>query len=170
MMPPLITLVGGAFVEIRFGTNYSDPGFAATDFVDGDLSDEVVRTGEVNTAIAGEYPIRYSVVDSAGNKAVALRTVRVVDAESPNLTGVLELTDTEPPSTLDIFTGLTARDPQSGDLSHRIVLVRDNVNWFDPGSYGMVFSVADLAGNTTTLTGQSLWVQMPFTTLHSSPG
>ena len=75
---PVITLAGGADYRIFIGEEYSEPGYSASDDVDGDLSSAVRVTGSVNTAWAGIQPVTYEVRDSAGNMTRVLRKVEVV--------------------------------------------------------------------------------------------
>ncbi len=80
--PPLITLLGNATVEIDCGTDYVDPGATANDNVDGDISGDILITGDTIQADSGpgEYTITYNVSDAAGNAAVeVVRTVTVRD-------------------------------------------------------------------------------------------
>ena len=74
---PVITLVGEAVVTIEVGSNYDDQGATAKDSVDGDLTSQIKVTGEVNVNKAGEYQLKYNVVDASGNKSVEL-TRRVI--------------------------------------------------------------------------------------------
>ncbi|MEZ5476947.1 MAG: DUF5011 domain-containing protein [Thiolinea sp.] len=77
--PPVITLNGTDPVEVTVGETYTDAGAMASDNVDGDLTDNITVTSNVNTATAGTYSVTYEVTDSAGNIAVPLtRTVNVV--------------------------------------------------------------------------------------------
>jgi hypothetical protein len=83
VVKPVITLNGEAVVEVAQGAVYTDPGAAASDDTDGDLSGSVQTTGSVNTSIPGVYTIRYNVRDAAGNAAVEVtRTVRVAAPQS----------------------------------------------------------------------------------------
>ncbi len=75
---PVITLNGEAEMSIPAGTVFTDPGAAAMDNVDGDLSAAIVVTGQVDTAVPGVYTLRYNVQDKAGNAAQeVIRTVTV---------------------------------------------------------------------------------------------
>lgn len=76
---PVITLTGGN-QTLTVGDTWNEPGFSATDNVDGDLTDQVVVTGTVNTNVPGPYPLTYSVTDAAGNTGTATRTVTVQPA------------------------------------------------------------------------------------------
>ena len=57
---PVITLVGEAIVTVEVGSDYEDPGVAATDSVDGDLTSPTV-TGKVHVNKLGEYQLKYNV-------------------------------------------------------------------------------------------------------------
>lgn len=80
---PAIALLGAASVSLSVGATYVDAGATASDNVDGDLTSRIVRSGSVNTAVAGVYILTYNVSDAAGNAATpALRTVTVVASSS----------------------------------------------------------------------------------------
>ena len=74
---PVITLVGEAVVTVEVGSDYEDPGVAAKDSVDGDLTSKVKVTGKVDVQKVGEYQLKYNVADASGNKSVEL-TRRVI--------------------------------------------------------------------------------------------
>ena len=74
---PVITLVGEAIVTVEVGSVYKEPGVAANDSVDGDLTSQIKVTGKVHVNKVGEYLIKYSVVDAAGNSSAEL-TRRII--------------------------------------------------------------------------------------------
>gem|GEM_PF-1886711 len=75
---PVLELVGDAAVEIPSGSAFTDPGATALDDIDGDISGAVVASGNVNTAVVGQYTVTYNVSDFAGNAAEPItRSVRV---------------------------------------------------------------------------------------------
>lgn len=76
---PVISLVGGN-QTLTEGDVWSEPGYTATDDVDGDITANVAVTGTVNTAVPGTYTRTYSVSDAAGNSASTTRTVTVQPA------------------------------------------------------------------------------------------
>ena len=53
--------------------------YSATDAEDGDLTEKIEVTGEVNFSKAGNYELTYKVTDSDGNTTTKTRTVAVVD-------------------------------------------------------------------------------------------
>jgi hypothetical protein len=64
--PPVISLVGGP-VSAAQG-QYNEPGYSATDDVDGDITSNVAVTG-LGTDV-GTYNVAYNVFDSALNAAI----------------------------------------------------------------------------------------------------
>ena len=79
---PVLTLSGEASITHELGTVFTDPGWTVTDNVDSSLS--VLVEGEVDSDVAGEYTLTYTVADSAGNTASAERTV-TVESSTPAL-------------------------------------------------------------------------------------
>jgi outer membrane protein assembly factor BamB len=77
--PPVITLNGAASMTLAVGDSFTDPGAAALDDVDGDISDRIVVGGDtVDANTAGTYTITYNVTDTAGNPAAEVtRAVNV---------------------------------------------------------------------------------------------
>lgn len=74
---PVVALKGEQSTYIKVGTAYTDPGFTASDNIDGDMTAKVNVTGGVDTSKMGINTITYQVTDSFGNKTTATRTVYV---------------------------------------------------------------------------------------------
>jgi LPXTG-motif cell wall-anchored protein len=81
---PVITLNGDNPMTINQGSKFIDPGFSATDAGNGDVTDSVTVTGEVDSKTPGEYKLVYKVTDSSGNKSEATRIVTVREVLEPN--------------------------------------------------------------------------------------
>ncbi|WP_156492567.1 immunoglobulin-like domain-containing protein, partial [Oleiphilus sp. HI0080] len=92
---PVITLTGDTNIDIALGDLFVDPGYSASDNIDGDLSSSVSPTGNVDINTEGTYILSYDVSDTAGNSAVTqTRTVNVVtpvtisfEAETATISG-----------------------------------------------------------------------------------
>ena len=82
-LPPEIVLADGESCTIYAGKHFEDPGFTATDNYDGDLTERVVVTGEVDPYFPGTYPLEYTVTDSFGNTACVTRNVTVIAHPQP---------------------------------------------------------------------------------------
>lgn len=74
-VPPELIL-GEVETSIAWGEPWVDS-YTAYDNVDGDITSEVAVEGYVDSHVAGEYTIKYSVIDSANNAVSNQRTVEV---------------------------------------------------------------------------------------------
>lgn len=82
---PQILLAGDTAMTVPGGRPYQDPGFTATDNVDGDVTEAVQVSGQVDVYRPGVYPITYTVADQWGNTSSVTRNVQVVvDLKNPD--------------------------------------------------------------------------------------
>ena len=144
---PELTLLGDEYVQIHIGEEYDDPGITAT-LGDDDISGKVVTTNEPDTNNIGTYEVTYTVELFKIEYSIT-RTVKVTDAESPELTltGGKEMTidqweDYEEP-------GYEAVDDSDGTITDRVE-ISGYVDTTVPGTYKLIYSVTDESGNTTT--------------------
>jgi hypothetical protein len=86
--PPVITLLGEPEVTVTVGELYVEAGYSAIDAGDGDVSQQVIRTGYFNTQKTGTYTLTYTVTDSSGNTTSVTRTIHVVAKQVPPSTVV----------------------------------------------------------------------------------
>lgn len=75
--PPQIVLNGLSKIYIRKDSAYSEPGYTASDNCDGNITNRVVVTGNIDTSRVGTQKISYTVADAAGNKTTAVREVGI---------------------------------------------------------------------------------------------
>src|SRR3989344_4069965 len=75
--PPTITLIGSNPLNLTVGDIFTDPGATANDAEDGNLTSQIVRTGNVNASTTGSYLLTYVVKDSGNLYATTTRTVIV---------------------------------------------------------------------------------------------
>lgn len=81
-IPPEITVIGG-IAEITQGSTYNDEGATATDNIEGNISDKIIISDNLNINVPGVYYVTYNVSDSIGNAAIEkTRTVKVKPAVS----------------------------------------------------------------------------------------
>lgn len=83
---PELTLLGAPHIMLQVGTAYTEAGAVAMDNCDGDLSQQVTVTGEVDTNQEGIYTLQYSVKDNFGNETTAQRVIFV--SKMPVVPGV----------------------------------------------------------------------------------
>jgi len=81
--PPVLTLNGAQKVQITQGDMFKEPGYTATDKIDGNLTNRVSVTGTVDNNKPGSYSLQYRVVNSKDLSASATRTVEVIAKPEP---------------------------------------------------------------------------------------
>lgn len=74
---PVINLDGNVEINLALGATYKEPGYNSSDNYDGDLTQKVVITNDIDTTKAGIYDVIYEVTDSSGNKESVIRKVSV---------------------------------------------------------------------------------------------
>jgi len=75
---PEIAVVGENPATSGIELEYEDSGATATDDIDGDITEKIHTSSDVNTSKVGNYTVTYTVQDSAGNEASNTRTVLVL--------------------------------------------------------------------------------------------
>lgn len=158
---PVITLSGDRNIEMPLGQRTVDePGYSATDTQDGDITQRVQVTNDINLDLPGIYTVSYNVMDSDGFTDTATRTVTIVDPNANNnnnnngnfnedapvitLSGSRNIDITLGTRTVN-EPGYSARDTQDGDLTNN-VRVSNDINLDRAGTYTVTYSVVDSDG------------------------
>ncbi len=132
---------GATDVTIAIGTVFDlREGVTAMDKEDGDITANIQITGSLNTQKTGNYRIKYSVTDSGGRTTSVHRTIRVENAK-PVFHGVEDAVIMKG-SEFDPMAGVTAIDPEEGDITDRVQVI-GYVNPNRVGHYRLVYSVKD---------------------------
>ncbi len=152
--PPKITLLGKNPMSLKMGDKYIEPGAKAIDDTDGDISNKIKISGSVDISKVGNYTIVYQVEDSAGNRTSAIRSVVVVS----NIDSVAPVIMLKGENPLTIYRGdsyiepgATAFDNKDGNLTSAIIIT-GSVDSSTIGSYTLLYSVSDSAGNEANTT------------------
>lgn len=118
---PVITLNSDNSMIVKQGDSYVEPGATAKDNIDGDVSEQIVTSGDVDTSTIGTYTVTYTVSDSVGNVSTVERTVNVVEPFGSWYTGEVPPSDSlgsNGDSYLDLTTGdVYKRDPNTWNLA-----------------------------------------------------
>jgi hypothetical protein len=142
---PTINLSGGSDITIDCGSAYVDAGVASvTDLCGSGIAANLVANG-VNTASTGDYTVTYEANDGSGNIAQAVRTVRVRDLTAPLINLVDADTVNVPCGTPYVDAGATVTELCG--LGGNTLLVTNNVDHTNPGTYSVVYNIQDQAGN-----------------------
>lgn len=143
---PEIVLNGDIKETINIGEEFDDQGARAT--YNGKEID-VTKEGEVVNSVPGSYVIKY--VADVGKKHVEVdRVVEVIDNIAPeiNLKGENEIKLLKGEEYSE--SGYTATDNVDGDLTES-VQIDNKVDINAEGSYEVIYTVSDNAGNTTSV-------------------
>ncbi|SEK36870.1 protein of unknown function [Stigmatella aurantiaca] len=146
-LPPSIALNGEVYMTVECSEAFVDPGAKAVDLCAGDVP--VTVSGTVDTTKAGNYELRYSAQDMAGNtSATVTRTVQVNDSQPPAITLL-----GENPMNLEckrdtyVEPGATAFDLCSGSST---VVSSENIDESVPGYYAVNYTATDKSGRQST--------------------
>lgn len=74
-VPPTLTLNGKDKIYLEINSKYIEEGATAIDNIDGDITDRIEITGDVDITKAGKYVITYTVKDNEGNETSLSREV-----------------------------------------------------------------------------------------------
>ncbi len=173
---PVITLQGDKYIEIPLGTReIPEYGYSAYDFQDGDLTDKVERTNNIDWNRVGDYEVTYTVTDSDGNVGRAVRYIKIVNNSDDSLYNngdgggngdynyqgqgsapiitfnqdTVYLTVGENFRTSPYYNDYRATDIEDGDLTSRVIIDDSELNTNIAGTYTVRYSVTDSSGNYT---------------------
>ena len=142
-------------VETRPVTIFSGEEVSTEDFI-AQISDVTATTvafaGEVDTDTAGETSVELVVEDEGKNvtRVTAALTV-CVDEEPPVITGVTELRTTQG-GTISYKKGVEVTDNLDADV--KLEIDNSQVNLDVAGTYDVIYTATDSAGNSTSVTTQ----------------
>lgn len=138
-------------VTINSGSNFDAlSGVTAYDAWDGDVTNKLkVSENNVNTSKAGNYTVTYKVTDSENNEAIKSITVTVLSSKP-----VIYASDitVNMGNTINLLDGVTAEDFEDGNLTDKIIVSANNVDFNKIGTYEVTYSVTDSDNNVTTKT------------------
>ena len=136
--------------EIYLNSDF-DPldGVTASDKEDGDLTDSIEYTGEVNSNEVGDYKITYTATDKNGQVTTKTITVKVIVNQLPVINAYDKTIYLN--SEFDPMDGVSAYDKEDGPISE-INVDKNEVKTDTLGKYEVTYSVTDSYGQTVTKT------------------
>ncbi|MBC6311003.1 DUF5011 domain-containing protein, partial [Listeria sp. FSL L7-1582] len=144
-------VINGAEDEsIEIGTSFdAKKDVTASDTEDGDLTNQIIVIGDVDTSKVGTYPITYEVSDSDGNTSSKTIEITVTSNDKPVINGA-EDESIDIGTSFDAKKDVTASDTEDGDLTSQIE-VDGIVDTNRAGTYELTYTVTDSDSNLTTL-------------------
>ncbi len=160
-VPPEITLTGAATVEQECGDSFTDPGATASDSNDGAITEDIVVSGAVDTAVPDEYVLSYDVTDAAGNTAPTVtRTVHIIDTVAPVITLLGTATVTVECSTVYSDPGTMVSDACDTALTTATVDT-SGLEMNTAGEYTVTYTATDASGNAANPVTRIVIVEGP---------
>lgn len=130
--------------------------FTAVDGFEGNVtaSIEVIGKDSIDTSVLGSYDITVRAFDSSGNKVELVLTANVVDSTNPVINcpeTIIKRYDYILSSTF-FLEYITANDDTDGNITTFVTVLSNGYlgNGNIPGTYEVILSVEDSAGNKTT--------------------
>jgi methionine-rich copper-binding protein CopC len=149
---PNIIINGDHTVTLTQGSPYNDEGATASDKEDGDISNKIVKVGNVNTQVAKTYTITYTITDSDGNVANANRSVivkkRVGTTPIISLNGSSSVTIEK--GTLYQDEGAISTDDEDGNITDKITLIVKQ-DRSENSKYILTYHIIDSDGNEASV-------------------
>ena len=125
-------------------------GVTAYDAFDGDVTSKIkIKSNNVDTNKVGTYSVIYSVTDSENNTAEKEIKVTVLSS-APTI--VASNKETILGEEIDLFSGVTAKDYEDGDLTSKITIKENNLDINKLGTYKVTYYVKDSSNKETTKT------------------
>ena len=143
---PIIKLKGEQIIKISINKQYVEPGYTAIDEYDGDITNKIQVTGEIDAANYGEYILTYKATDNSNNQTEVNRIIKVVDEIKPRI--ICDQEELKIKKGTQIEPQCKAQDNYDGDITKELKKIGDyDIN--TPGTYNIQFQVKDAAGNET---------------------
>ncbi len=159
VVPPQLILLGDSEIYTH-AANFADPGYRASDDLEGDLTNAVVVESDYAPYTEGDFTFTYSISDGSGNTVSANRLVHVTDNTPPRLSLLGN-------QTVKIYAGETFADPGikasdnfDGNISDKVVS-QGEVDCNTIGTYTITYNVEDAAGNPSQVTRSVVVVAAP---------
>lgn len=158
---PIITLKGKDTIVVYARSEFTEPGYTAFDTTDGDISSRVVidMNEWIDATGPGNYTIYYKVKDVAGNNAqTKSRVISWASSGSDKIKPVISVeggitvVEMKVGNSWSILEPkVTANDNKDGNITNKITK-KGTVDSSKVGTYEVIYSVKDNAGNEASLT------------------
>jgi hypothetical protein len=149
---PVITLSGATTINLTCGDTYAEPGFTASDNCAGNLTADVVVSGDtVNPSVPATYTVRYNVSDGNGNNADERTRTVIVAADT---VGPVISINGPNPRTIECgatFTNPTATALDACDGSTPTPVASGTVNTLVPNTYTVTYTASDNSSNESSV-------------------
>lgn len=77
---PTITLIGNKSITLLLNEKYEEPGYSASDSIDGDITNNVTIKNNIKNGVPGIYEVVYTIKNSRGFENSTSRVVKILSA------------------------------------------------------------------------------------------
>lgn len=146
-----IELVGNKIINLALGTSYVEPGYTAIDYINGNVTDKVEVTSNIDINKEGEYQVIYSFKGSDDEIKTATRIVRVYSVLPDSIN--IELLGNK---IIDLFVGDKYAEPgykatdENEDITDSVI-VDGYVDTSKKGVYVIKYTVITNSGIQKTV-------------------
>ena len=146
VLDPSLTILGNNPFNLQINTNFDsvDPGVIALDYNGNDISNLVVKQGDLDITNVGNYEVLYIATDLSGHQTIKNRFVTVYDDIPPVITLSGDSIVNHTIYTPYVDAGATITD--NGD-PNPILIDTNNININVLGTYQVIFNATDNLGN-----------------------
>jgi PKD repeat protein len=159
---PVLTINGSADTTIEVGSTWIDLGATAIDNKEGDISNAIIITDNVNANVLGDYTVTYDIADNQGNASSAIRNVHVIDDvkpvvvnESADKSGACWSVNVQ---LQFVFADVTTASDNYNDLANGLTLVANPaspqggaaVDTRFQGTTNVIYTATDESGNSSS--------------------
>lgn len=135
----------------RWKDTYLWKSVKAVDKEDGDLTDKIeIISDSIDTSTPGSYEVKYKVMDQYHKTTTATTKVEIKYNYAPLITGedkkFMENQYTQENWERHILDGIEAIDVEDGNITNKIKVLDDDVNFKKPGFYHVRYEVVDRYG------------------------
>ena len=140
-------------MTIILGGTYTEVGATANDNIDGNLTNNIVITGSVDTSSPGIYTVTYTVNDASNNTSSIERTI-TVQASTANTSQAFTINVSANNASNYILNGTDRNGQVSGNDPSVTINVGDTVNFtVNAPGHPFYLKTAPVTGTTNTISG-----------------
>lgn len=145
--PPVINLPEGPNRTVEVNTPFVYQKVTATDVEDGNITNNITKSSNIDPTELGVYLVTYKVVDSGGLETQINEFVRVVDTTDPIINLIKGTIDVSIGDIVDLMYGVSVSDNYTPSNGIQIDIDPTTLNTTTAGVFTVTYKATDSSGN-----------------------